>query len=511
MTYGAGIRRDASAPGAAALVHRMLREGGRSTPGADYSRKVEARGGSVKNTLTADAARFCTLVPKHEVELAFWLEEGRMTEYAFNRANFDRRRSELKGEYLDSVEGSVYARGLRRLTQIAFEDDAAYERVAPPEPEDLDRLTLADARRFHRDYYHSNNAVLSVVGDFDAFSVLDQAKQHLGAAGFSGEIPDEAAPELPRQTSPRLSVLIDPSAKTSAVYYGWVVPPPGDLDHAALVLANTLLADGEGSLLYSDLVDKRHMASAVEGWMGGHATDDLFALQIQATQRARLDVIEKAVSEVLVRIAKGAPLANAALDAAKRRWLNEWLAAHSSNLGQAEYLGWRELLGAADELPGAELQRIERVTAEDVRRAVRDHLGQLRKTSVELYPKEWQDPNQAAMPTFHVVSSGENLTLIARRYGSSVEAIAKMNGINAKQPIFPGQKLRVPRGVAKRGKGSARPAKKEAIAYVVKKGDTLSGIAARHKISVAAILRANRIDPKKPLKIGQRLAIPVPP
>jgi LysM repeat protein len=87
-----------------------------------------------------------------------------------------------------------------------------------------------------------------------------------------------------------------------------------------------------------------------------------------------------------------------------------------------------------------------------------------------------------------------------------------MNGIGEKQPIFPGQKLRVPRGSARKSTGSRkqRGRKKEAIAYTVKKGDSLSSIAARHKISVAAILRANRINPKKPLQIGKRLAIPVP-
>ena len=46
-TYDAGSRQDGRLSGRAALVHRMLREGGRSTSGADYSRQVEARGGKL--------------------------------------------------------------------------------------------------------------------------------------------------------------------------------------------------------------------------------------------------------------------------------------------------------------------------------------------------------------------------------------------------------------------------------------------------------------------------------
>ena len=112
-----------------------------------------------------------------------------------------------------------------------------------------------------------------------------------------------------------------------------------------------------------------------------------------------------------------------------------------------QYLGEHELLRAG--APEAGLKNIEGVTAEDVRRVVLEHLRPERRTNIEVYPKEWQDPNQTVMPRFHIVSSGENLTLIAKRHGSTPQAIAKLNGINEKQRIYPGQKLRVPVGAKK--------------------------------------------------------------
>lgn len=519
-TYDAGSRRDGRLIGAAALVQHMLQDGGRSTSGADYSRQIEARGGRLENQLTADFARFCTLVPKHELELGLWLEAGRMTEYAFNQPNFDKRSSALQGEYLDAMQGSVYSRGLRRLNEIAFERDEAYEHVAPPSPSDLERLTLADARDFHRTFYRSNNAVLTIAGDFDAFEVLDLVKRHLGAPGASGLVPRAATDIAPPQQSPRLSVLIEPTAKGTAAFYAWVIPSSTDGDHPALSVLNTLLGGGSTSLLYEQIVTKEHLATQVDAWTAGHAGPDLFALRVEGKESSRLDLIDRRLNEVLARVAQGAPVPSSVLEAAKRRVIHARLEQLSSNLGRAQYLGELELRaqGAA---PEVELAGIEAVTAEDVRRVVREHLTPARRTSIEIYPKEWQDPNQAAMPKFHIVSSGENLTLIAKRYGSTVPAICKMNGIGEKQPIFPGQKLRVPHGVARKSpntKNSSSPKqaapaqkkKKEAIAYQVKKGDSLSSIAARHNISVAALLRANRIDPKKPLQIGQRLAIPVP-
>jgi len=530
-TYDAGSRQDGRMPGRAALTHRLLGEGGRSTSGADYSRQVEARGGMLDDSLTEDYARFCTLVPKHEVELALWLEAGRMTEYAFNTPNLEKRVATLKAEYLDATQGSVQARAVRQLQEIAFQRYAAYERGDLPNPDDLDRLALADARAFHREYYRAKNAVLTIAGDFDAFQMLDLVKRHLGNAP-PGADTKAASESVTRQTSPRFSAMLEPTAKSSLALYGWVTPDPGHGDHAALLVANSLLGEGDASFLHEQLVDRQHLATGVHAWTTHHAGPELFALQVDGKPDARLDLIEQGLTDALARIARGAPLPESAVDAAKRRVQQQQLERLSSNLGTAQYVGEHELLRGGQ--PEAEFERIERVTAEDIRHAVLEYLRPERRTSVEIYPKEWQDPNQASMPKFHIVSSGENLTTIAKRHGSTPAAIAKLNGISEKQPIFPGQKLRVPRGSERKPGGTERkpssasgtrassataaatpppaPAKKkEAIAYQVKKGDSLSSIAARHNISVAALLRANRIDPKKPLRIGQRLAVPVPP
>jgi len=48
-----------------------------------------------------------------------------------------------------------------------------------------------------------------------------------------------------------------------------------------------------------------------------------------------------------------------------------------------------------------------------------------------------------------------------------------------------------------------------AAPYIVRAGDNLTAIAVAHGTTIAAIARANRIDPSKPIVIGQRLRLPV--
>ena len=54
----------------------------------------------------------------------------------------------------------------------------------------------------------------------------------------------------------------------------------------------------------------------------------------------------------------------------------------------------------------------------------------------------------------------------------------------------------------------APPAKPRGIAHVVQRGQTLFRISQAYRISVAALLEANRLKPGSTLKVGQRLFIP---
>ena len=106
----------------------------------------------------------------------------------------------------------------------------------------------------------------------------------------------------------------------------------------------------------------------------------------------------------------------------------------------------------------------------------------------------------AAPPStvWHYVRWGENLTSIARYYGTTVWAIASANGITNINLIYAGQWLRIPAGGGYPG----------SFYYTVQWGDTLSGIAWRFGRSVWAIANANGIWNTNLIYAGQRLLIP---
>ncbi len=116
----------------------------------------------------------------------------------------------------------------------------------------------------------------------------------------------------------------------------------------------------------------------------------------------------------------------------------------------------------------------------------------------------------------HVIRPGDTLWELARRYGTTVEAIAAANGIRPTQTLQIGQRLRIPTGrVPQSTAASSRPtpSPRSSVApwqiYTVRPGDSLWLIARRFGTTVKALMAANGLRSDR-LQIGQRLRIPAP-
>ena len=88
----------------------------------------------------------------------------------------------------------------------------------------------------------------------------------------------------------------------------------------------------------------------------------------------------------------------------------------------------------------------------------------------------------------HVVQAGETLSEIADKYGVDAEEILQLNGIDDADTIIVGQKLRIPLTEL----DAAAPAPPGM--HRVQPGETLSAIAKRYAVDLAALMELNGID-----------------
>ena len=121
-------------------------------------------------------------------------------------------------------------------------------------------------------------------------------------------------------------------------------------------------------------------------------------------------------------------------------------------------------------------------------------------------PTNTNVPGQQAGDTgcvIYTIKSGDTLSEIAERYGTTVQEIAQANGITNVNLIFPKEKIRICNAtMILTGTND-----NDGQVYIVKSGDTLYGIAIRYGVTVDELVRKNGIANRNLIFPGQRIII----
>ena len=107
--------------------------------------------------------------------------------------------------------------------------------------------------------------------------------------------------------------------------------------------------------------------------------------------------------------------------------------------------------------------------------------------------------------TVHIVRRGETLWGIAQRHGIGVSTLAAWNGISTGTTLVPGRKL-----VLRSGAVFARAETGTGLrrfTYTVQRGDTLSQISRQFRVTVAQLVSWNGIDHEHQIRAGQRIVL----
>ncbi|MDA1247287.1 MAG: LysM peptidoglycan-binding domain-containing protein [Cyanobacteria bacterium] len=111
-----------------------------------------------------------------------------------------------------------------------------------------------------------------------------------------------------------------------------------------------------------------------------------------------------------------------------------------------------------------------------------------------------------ALPTApYTVKSGETLSEIADRFGTSTERLIQLNGISNPNLLVAGTRLAIP------GRPSSSAAPRNAKEHVVRSGESLFSIAGSYGLPVERLVAINKIDNPDLVVSGTRLKLQAPP
>ncbi|NBA55029.1 LysM peptidoglycan-binding domain-containing protein [Enterococcus hirae] len=121
-------------------------------------------------------------------------------------------------------------------------------------------------------------------------------------------------------------------------------------------------------------------------------------------------------------------------------------------------------------------------------------LSWIDKSSVELLPDSTTVAEQPSVAQTHVVQYGETLSSIATKYGTTYQALASLNGLSNPNMIYAGQVLKVNEKVS------------TTRTYTVRSGDNLSSIASRLGTTHQTLAQRNGLSNPNLIYPGQVLS-----
>ena len=154
------------------------------------------------------------------------------------------------------------------------------------------------------------------------------------------------------------------------------------------------------------------------------------------------------------------------------------------------------------------IARVYKTTVQDIKKLNNLQSNALSIGQVLKIPENYAGDPSGELPTYinYIVKKGDSLYVIAKKYGITIDTIIKDNGLK-NNLLSIGQNLKI------RTKEDSvvlecfgNDFSDNMVEYVVKKGDSLYGIAKKYNTDVSTIIKNNNLKSSK-LSIGQVLKI----
>ncbi|MGE5619684.1 MAG: M16 family metallopeptidase [Sphingomonadaceae bacterium] len=392
--YRVGSRNEvAGTTGISHWVEHMMFQGTPTIGKGDIFRMVSANGGVLNGFTWLDYTAYFETLPSHRVELAISIESDRMINSLFLPEEVERERTVIISEREGSENSPTYLLG-EEMSATAFMAHP-YGHSVIGWKSDLQSMTRDDLYRHYRTYYVPNNAIVVAVGDFDTDRLLDQIREGFEPIPQGDPVPAVRTTEPPQRSERRVTMRYPAGAPQFEVAFH--SPPVSSPDAFPMLVLDAVLSGGKpmglfgargarmgrSSRLYRALVDAGLASGAGSSFA---LTRDPYLFGIDATPRPgiSLEEIERAVFqevEKLQRLGVGQDEFDRALKQVKAQLVY----GSESVTDQGYWLGAMEAIDSY-ETYGQLLERVTRVTPDDVKRVAEQYLTETNRTVGWLIP-----------------------------------------------------------------------------------------------------------------------------
>lgn len=246
-----------------ALEHMMFK-GTTKVPKDEFTRLSRIYGGSINASTSTNYTSYYQLYPKTYFPMALELEADRMSNLLLRQQDFEPEIKVVMEERRLRTDDNPRSLAFERFKWIAYPTSHSRQPIIG-HMKTLNNIQLDDLKKWYKDWYTPNNAILVIVGDVDSESALHQVEKYFG---------DIAT----KKTPPRNDVLefenigyrhmeIESSVQVPNLYMAWnvrsLVTAKDPQDAYALNIIRNVLDSGISSRLQERLVRDRKILTAL--------------------------------------------------------------------------------------------------------------------------------------------------------------------------------------------------------------------------------------------------------
>ena len=381
-----------------ALEHMMFKGTTTLKPG-EFSARVAALGGRENAFTSKDYTAYYQQIEQSRLESVMALEADRMANLVFDKDEFSREIKVVMEERRLRTDDQANGKLNEALNAAAFVAHP-YHHPIVGWMDDLQNMTVEDAKAWHDRFYAPNNATMVVTGDVDAQKVRALAEKYFG----------KIAPKRIPVTKPQLEpaqqgvrrVTVKAPAENPYVALAFKVPTLKDVEkdddvHALDVLSAVL--DGfDNARLPARLVRTERVANSVGASYSSNARGPvLFVLDgtpAAGTTTAQLETLLRAEVQ---RIAQDG-VTEEELKRVKNQLIAGQIYKRDSVFGQAMEIGVMEMTGVSHKQIDRIIEKLGQVTAKQVQAVAAKYFNDDQLTVATLVPLPLEDKKPAPPP-----------------------------------------------------------------------------------------------------------------
>jgi len=385
--------------GVAHALEHMMFKGTKTLKPGEFSSRVAALGGRENAFTSKDYTGYYQQIEKSRLEAVMALEADRMANLVFDKEEFSREIRVVMEERRLRTEDQPQGKLNEALNAAAFIAHP-YHHPIVGWMNDLQNMTVDDARAWHDRWYAPNNAIMVVTGDVDAQQVKALAEKHFGKIA-SKRIPVTKPQQEPAQEGIR-RVTVKAPAENPYVALAFKAPTLRDVEtdddvHALDVLSAVL--DGfDNARLPARLVRTQRVANSVGASYSANARGPvLFVLDGVPAAGTSTAQLETLLRDEVKRIAQEG-VTEDELRRVKNQLIASQIYKRDSIFGQAMEIGVMEMTGISHKQIDRIIEKLGQVTAQQVQAVAAKYFNDDQLTVATLVPLPLTDKKPAAPP-----------------------------------------------------------------------------------------------------------------